>query len=67
MAKTGNIPIYTFNIVNPTLNFKDIYGIKPWLDTSASYLLLPAIPSHALLNPWQIVLKLLPLSKYFLI
>lgn len=63
----GIHPFFLFNIVNPTLNLKDIHGIQPWLDSTSSYFLIPAIPSNALLNPWQIVEKLLPFSKYFFI
>lgn len=39
------LPDYLFNIANPTLNFKDIDGIQPWLDNLSSYVLIPAIPS----------------------
>ena len=62
--KNDGVREFCFVATNMTLNFKSSDEVKTILDPHASYQLIPAVTEAVSMDIWQLIIDLLPHSKY---
>lgn len=55
---------FAFQIATPTHDLATMEHIVKFINTEASYSLIPGVENSSLLDPEKILLQILPLTKY---